>query len=625
MFVNFKNVLDSIHPKLPFGLAQIGKNFRNEITPATSSSACASSKLWSLNTSSSPRPGKPPSRALHQRINRWFERIGLETGRHPRARRPRGRPRPLLQAHVDFEYKFPIGTKELGGFAYRTDFDLKPHGALRRRPHLPGPNRQAFIPHVLEPTFGLDRHVLAVMAAAYHEEQVGEGDTRVVLKFKPELAPVKIAVSPLLRNKPELVAKARRSTAPSKKTLAASCTTTTATSASATAAKTKSARRYASWSTSIPSRTRPSPSATATPWSKPGSKSPTSPKHHQATREPSNPWHSYWTQDCSNWRRHRHVYRADRAQKLRQDITAVVNMVDDGGSTGVCATSSAPAARRRPPVAGGPVIGVRRAARPLQLPLPQGRASAATRLATCLSRPSSKSPAPCGRRPGGRRSSEHPRPRRTRHDRQRPPHARNRRRPHHPRRRQDRRRPGRRRLFVKGEPHRLWLEPSAKLNPDAKKPSRPPTSSSSPPASCIRRSCRPLLVEGMGEALRLQSQESLHLQSHDPPQPNRRLQRPGLCRRDRALCRRAHPRLRHLQYRAPTKSLLDRYALEGEREPVEYDPQELKQQHYQAIGAPLISKARRSSATPTTPCSSVRSSATTPTSVARLIMRIYFS
>jgi glycyl-tRNA synthetase len=101
--------------------------------------------------------------------------------------------------------------KELGAIAYRTDFDLKNHMEHSGvdLSYLDNATGQKFVPHVIEPTFGLDRHVLAVMTAAYREEQVGEGDTRVVLGFKPELAPIKIAVSPLLRNKPELVEKAK--------------------------------------------------------------------------------------------------------------------------------------------------------------------------------------------------------------------------------------------------------------------------------------------------------------------------------------------------------------------------------------------------------------------------------
>lgn len=211
MFVNFKNVLDSLHPKLPFGLAQIGKNFRNEITPRDFIFRVREFDIMELEYFVEPDQWETSFKELHERMNTWFKRIGLnESDIHlldvPEADRAH-----YSSKTYDFEYKFPIGTKEIAGLAYRTDFDLKnhmEHSGVDLN-YLDSATGQKFIPHVLEPTFGLDRHVLAVMAAGYREEQVGEGDTRVVLKFKPELAPVKVAVSPLLRNKPELVAKAQ--------------------------------------------------------------------------------------------------------------------------------------------------------------------------------------------------------------------------------------------------------------------------------------------------------------------------------------------------------------------------------------------------------------------------------
>ncbi len=112
---------------------------------------------------------------------------------------------------IDFEYAYPFGIKEISGLAYRTDFDLTKHisGAGVDMSYTDTETGNKFVPHVIEPTFGLDRHVLAVLAAGYEEQEVKPGDVRVVLHLKPELAPIKIAVSPLLRNKPELVAKAR--------------------------------------------------------------------------------------------------------------------------------------------------------------------------------------------------------------------------------------------------------------------------------------------------------------------------------------------------------------------------------------------------------------------------------
>lgn len=111
---------------------------------------------------------------------------------------------------IDFEFDYPFGRKELYGLAYRTDFDLKSHSAGSNvdLSYFDEENKERYTPHVIEPSLGLDRTILAVLCDAYREEENGE-DTRVYLSFKPKIAPVKIAVFPLLKNKPELVDKAR--------------------------------------------------------------------------------------------------------------------------------------------------------------------------------------------------------------------------------------------------------------------------------------------------------------------------------------------------------------------------------------------------------------------------------
>jgi glycyl-tRNA synthetase len=207
MFVNFKNVLDSVHPKLPFGLAQIGKNFRNEITPRDFIFRVRELEIMEFEYFIDPADWETTFAELRQRWLDWAVRIGLDLQDLHELDVPEADRAHYSKKSTDFEYKFPIGVKELGAIAYRTDFDLKNHmeNSGVDLNYLDSATGKKFIPHVLEPTFGLDRHVLAVMCAAYREEQVGEGDTRVVLGFKPSLAPVKLAVSPLLRNKPELV------------------------------------------------------------------------------------------------------------------------------------------------------------------------------------------------------------------------------------------------------------------------------------------------------------------------------------------------------------------------------------------------------------------------------------
>jgi glycyl-tRNA synthetase len=211
MFVNFKNVLDSLHPKLPFGLAQIGKNFRNEITPKEFIFRVRELEIMEFEYFIDPEDWEGEFDKLHQATNAWFERVGLKLSDIHELNVPEADRAHYSKKTIDFEYAYPFGIKEIGGIAYRTDFDLANHTKHSGQDlsYLDSGTGKRFIPHVIEPTFGLDRHVLAVIAAAYNEEEVGEGDTRVVLKFKPELAPVKIAVSPLLRNKPELVNKAR--------------------------------------------------------------------------------------------------------------------------------------------------------------------------------------------------------------------------------------------------------------------------------------------------------------------------------------------------------------------------------------------------------------------------------
>ncbi len=210
MFVNFKNVLDSLHPKLPFGLAQIGKNFRNEITPKDFIFRVREFDIMEFEYFIDPDIWEQTFADMQKLAHAWFNRIGLAASDIHELNVPAADRAHYSKKTIDFEYRFPFGVKEIAGMAYRTDFDLSNHtkhsGTDLSYTDEAG---KKFIPHVVEPTFGLDRHVLAVLAAAYEEEQIGESDTRVVLHLKPELAPVKIAVSPLLRNKPELVKLAR--------------------------------------------------------------------------------------------------------------------------------------------------------------------------------------------------------------------------------------------------------------------------------------------------------------------------------------------------------------------------------------------------------------------------------
>lgn len=211
MFTNFKNVLDSFYPDLPFGLAQIGRNFRNEISPGNFIFRLRELEIMELEYFISPEDWERYFEQWRADMLAWFEQLGLDKARVKEHEVPAEDRAHYSQRTVDFYYDFPsLGFDEIAGLAYRTAFDLKNHQEksgknLEYRPKAGG---EPFIPHVIEPTFGLDRHVMAVISNAYTEDEVN-GEKRAYLKLPAHLAPVKAAVSPLLKNKPELVAKAR--------------------------------------------------------------------------------------------------------------------------------------------------------------------------------------------------------------------------------------------------------------------------------------------------------------------------------------------------------------------------------------------------------------------------------
>ncbi len=210
IFVNFKNVMDSLHPRLPFGLAQIGKAFRNEITPKDFVFRTREFEQMEIEYFIKPDGWEREFDGWVAAIRNFMQQVGIDLNDIHELDVPAEERAHYSKRTIDFEYKFPFGTKELIGLAYRTDFDLSNHtknsGAelTYQDPH----SGEKFIPHVIEPSFGVDRLMLAVLSAAYTIEEVN-GDKRTVLKLKPELAPIKLAVSPLLRNKPELVEKAQ--------------------------------------------------------------------------------------------------------------------------------------------------------------------------------------------------------------------------------------------------------------------------------------------------------------------------------------------------------------------------------------------------------------------------------
>lgn len=212
MFTNFKNVMDSIHPKLPFGLAQIGKAFRNEIAPRDYTFRSREFNLMEFEYFFDPNKTDWSKEFENWRgeMYKWIDLIGLDRNKCHEIEKSGPDLAHYSKRTIDIEYDFPFGQKELYGLAYRTDYDLKKHQEHSGLSHeyLDEETKTKFIPHVMEPTFGIDRTVLAVLASAYHNEDLGEGDSRVVLKLKPSIAPIKVCVSPLLKNKEQLVGKA---------------------------------------------------------------------------------------------------------------------------------------------------------------------------------------------------------------------------------------------------------------------------------------------------------------------------------------------------------------------------------------------------------------------------------
>jgi len=211
IFTNFKNVVDSFYPDLPFGLAQQGKAFRNEIAPRDFIFRSREFEQMEIEWFINPENWEAEFEKWVQLGHDWCNAIGLPAEAvHELEVAPEDRAH-YSKRTIDFEFDFPIGREELFGLAYRTDFDL---GNVQRvsgksmEYTVKGTNER-FVPHVIEPSFGVERALMAVLSTAYTEDEVN-GEKRVYMKFPEALAPVKYCVSPLLKNKPELVEKARQ-------------------------------------------------------------------------------------------------------------------------------------------------------------------------------------------------------------------------------------------------------------------------------------------------------------------------------------------------------------------------------------------------------------------------------
>lgn len=209
IFMNFKNVVDSLHPKLPFGIAQIGKAFRNEIAPRDFIFRLRELSQMEVEYFVAPSEWEQAFEEWRKMMHLFARAIGLpDTMVHELEILPEDRAH-YSKRTIDFEFDYPFGRKELWGLAYRTDFDLSAHekGSGASLGYLDEETKEKFIPHVIEPSLGVDRTLLAILASAYREDAMG-GEVRTYLALAPKIAPVKAMVSPLLKNKPELVAKA---------------------------------------------------------------------------------------------------------------------------------------------------------------------------------------------------------------------------------------------------------------------------------------------------------------------------------------------------------------------------------------------------------------------------------
>jgi glycyl-tRNA synthetase len=215
IFVQYKNVLDSNRVKLPFGIAQIGKSFRNEINPRNYIFRSREFEQMEIEYFCHPDDGmRLTDEWLEERL-KFYEEIGIPRAKLHILDVPDGDRAFYSKKTYDIEYEFPFGIQELEGVAYRTDYDLGVHqkGAGKPLEYFDEETKQKFLPHVVEPSAGCDRTLLALICEAFDEETLtdekGNADVRTVMRFKPAMAPVKVAIFPLLKKNAEQVAIAK--------------------------------------------------------------------------------------------------------------------------------------------------------------------------------------------------------------------------------------------------------------------------------------------------------------------------------------------------------------------------------------------------------------------------------
>jgi glycyl-tRNA synthetase len=215
IFVQFKNVLEVSRKKLPFGIAQIGKAFRNEINPRNFTFRSREFEQMELEYFCRAEEGMKWLEYWKEERLKFYENIGIARDKLHVLTVPDEERAFYSKGTYDIEYDFPFGRQELEGVAYRTNYDLSQHqkASGKSLEYFDEETKQKFIPHVVEPSAGVDRTVLALICEAYSEDEApdekGKMETRIVLRFHPRIAPIKCAVFPLLKNKEGLVAKAK--------------------------------------------------------------------------------------------------------------------------------------------------------------------------------------------------------------------------------------------------------------------------------------------------------------------------------------------------------------------------------------------------------------------------------
>ena len=210
IFTNFKNVVDSFYPNLPFGIAQQGKAFRNEIAPRDFVFRSREFEQMEIEYFVDPEHWQEAFDELLAATHAFLTELGLKLEHIHELDVPAEDRAHYSKKTIDIEYDYPIGREELMGIAYRTDFDLMniQRASGKSMEYIVKGTNTKFVPHVIEPSFGVERALMAVLSGAYREDEQN-GEKRVYLALPEHLAPVKFAVSPLLKNKPELVEKAR--------------------------------------------------------------------------------------------------------------------------------------------------------------------------------------------------------------------------------------------------------------------------------------------------------------------------------------------------------------------------------------------------------------------------------